>query len=91
MMRAIPESWAKPVKRMNYRCDKRIVELANKIAESIDGNLQVAKDGSEDGFVHLFLADNLSNKTSVENQVCLQMQHITSDEDWNFAAKNSKF
>lgn len=90
MRRSIPEDWAKPVKQMNYRCDKRIIELANKIAEGIDGSTQVARDGADEGCVHLFLADCHSDKASVERQVYVQMQHITSDDDWNFTANNVK-
>lgn len=90
MGRSIPENWAKPVKQMNYRCDRRIIKLANKIAEGIDKSSQVPRAGAYEGFVHLFLADNLSDKPSIEKQVCSLMQNITSDKDWEFASNNVK-
>ena len=36
MLSIIPENWEKPVKKMNYRCAKRIIRLANTIGKDID-------------------------------------------------------
>lgn len=52
---SIPKSWLQPQKQMNYRCDKRIINLANKIAEGIDGSKQIARVDAGEGTVHLFL------------------------------------
>lgn len=50
------EAWAKPVKRMNYRCAKRIIELSNKIALTIDANgEQIAKDDAPEELFTCFL------------------------------------
>ena len=79
------DTWAKPVKRMNYRCAKRIIELSNKIALTIDANgEQIAKDDAPEGTVHLFLVNNgLEYDTDrFEAEVGKRMSRITSDEKW---------
>lgn len=79
------DTWAKPVKRMNYRCAKRIIELSNKIALTIDANgEQIAKDDAPEGTVHLFLVNNgLEYDTDrFETEVGKRMSSITSDEKW---------
>ena len=79
------DTWAKPVKRMNYRCAKRIIELSNKIALTIDANgEQIAKDDAPEGTVHLFLVNNgLEYDTDrFETEVGKRMSRITSDEKW---------
>lgn len=79
------DTWAKPVKRMNYRCAKRIIELSNKIALAIDENgEQIAKYDAPEGMVHLFLVNNgLEYDTDrFEAEVEKRMGSITSDEKW---------
>lgn len=86
--KAIPETWLQPQKQMNYRCDKRIVELANKIAEGIDGSRQVARADANEGFVHLFLVSPNVNKIKTEQGICNEMMHITGDEGWSTENQN---
>lgn len=50
----IPADWGKPEKVMNYRCSKRIIQLANKISSALDGSKQQAKDNAPEGYAHLF-------------------------------------
>lgn len=39
----IPSDWKKPEKVMNFRCSKRIIQLANKISSVLDGSQQQAR------------------------------------------------
>lgn len=50
----IPADWEKPEKVKNYRCSKRIIQLANKISSVLDGSEQQARDDAPEGYVHLF-------------------------------------
>lgn len=88
--KAIPETWLQPQKKMNYRCDRRIIELANKIAEGIDGSNQIARTDANEGFVHLFLASSEVDKIKTEQEVCNKMACIAGDEDWNAEKQNVK-
>ena len=81
----IPSGWEKPVKRMNYRCAKRIVSLANTIGKGIDQHAeQYARENADQGFVSLFVIkqrENL-NKDEVEHIVMKRMQKCTGDVHW---------
>ncbi len=79
----IPEEWVKPIKVMNHRSAKRIVELANKIRENTDGKQQRYRSDAEEGIVRLFICNNNMNKFRVENQISSRMEAITKDEKWN--------
>ncbi len=85
---AIPKTWLQPQKQMNYRCDRRIIELANKIAEGIDGSKQVPRKTAKEGFVHLFLIPTDVDKIKTEQEVCDEMNRITGDEGWNVEKQN---
>lgn len=85
---AIPETWVQPQKQMNYRCDRRIIELANKIAEGVDGSKQVPRETANEGFVHLFLTSTDVDKVKTEQEVCDEMNRITGDEGWNAEKQN---
>lgn len=81
----LTESWKKPVKHKNYRCAKRIITLANKIALTIDENgEQDPKEDAPEGFVHLFLVDNSKEYDTdiFEKDCCKIMSDITNDENW---------
>lgn len=89
----IPEEWEKPVKQMNYRSNKRIVRLANRIGRIIDEYAdQKAKEEAEEGYVRLFLIKNKDNlnKNEVENQVKTMMRSITNDDGWDPATGSVK-
>ncbi len=80
----LPSHWAKPAKLINYRSGTRIIELINKIRSSVDGKYQLASEGSETGFVRLFLIPNsVPNKEQIEERVQEKMKEVTEDELWN--------
>ena len=90
MKASIPEGWLQPQKRMNYRCDKRIVELANQIAKGIDGSEQVPRVDAGEGIVHLFLASADADKQVAERMVCERMKIFSEDEKWEMEADEVK-
>ena len=79
--RGLPESWAKPVKNVNYRCPKRVITLINKIRGD---QPQEPAEINEDGIVRLFIVDSSSevDKKEVELKIANQMAEITRDESW---------
>jgi DNA helicase-2/ATP-dependent DNA helicase PcrA len=78
----IPEDWNKPIKVMNHRSAKRIVNLANSIRKDIDGQIQQPRSNAETGHVKLFIADSSKNKFHAEAQVLTSMYDLTKDEKW---------
>lgn len=85
----IPADWETPEKVMNYRCSKRIIQLANKISSVLDGSEQQARDDAPEGYVHLFLVNshNVLDKNAKELDVRAKMSAITGDEQWNSDVK----
>lgn len=85
----IPADWEKPEKVMNYRCSKRIIQLANKISSVLDGSEQQARDDAPEGYVHLFLANSYDvlDKIAKELDVRAKMSAITGDKQWNSDVK----
>lgn len=85
----IPADWEKPEKVMNYRCSKRIIQLANKISSILDGSHQEARDNAPDGYVHLFLVSSqeVLDKNMKEKDVRAKMSVITGDNQWNTDVK----
>ena len=85
----IPADWEKPEKVMNYRCSKRIIQLANKISSVLDGSHQEAKENAPDGYVHLFLVSSqeVLDKNMKEKDVRTKMSVITGDNQWNTDVK----
>ena len=82
---SIPTEWEKPVKRMNYRCAKRIIQLANDIGKDIDINAeQRPREDANDGFVRLFIIQQRDglNKDEIEQNVMRIMSEQTQDEKW---------
>lgn len=82
----IPIGWEKPIKRMNYRCAKRIIQLANNIGKDIDLHAeQCPREDASDGLVRLFVvqqSDGL-NKDEVEQNVMRIMSEQTKDKKWS--------
>lgn len=81
----IPVGWEKPIKRMNYRCAKRIIQLANNIGKDIDLYAeQSPREDANDGFVRLFVVQQRDglNKDEVEQNVMRIMGEQTKDEKW---------
>lgn len=83
----IPDEWVKPVKVMNHRSAKRIVDLANSIRSTVDNQKQQARSDAEEGFVRLFIASTSSDKESVEQKVAEIMMQDTGDIGWNDEAQ----
>ena len=82
---SIPTEWEKPVKRMHYRCAKRIIQLANDIGKDIDINAeQRPREDANDGFVRLFIIQQRDglNKDEIEQNVMRIMSEQTRDEKW---------
>lgn len=78
----IPEDWVRLAKRMNYRSDTRIVELANAIRKDVDAISQQAREGAETGLVHLFVAESNADKAETEASVRMNMADISHDQKW---------
>lgn len=79
----IPEDWAKPVKVMNHRSATRIVELANSIRNTVDGQKQHPRSDAETGAVRLFIVNANAEQESIEKKVANIMADDTNDIDWN--------
>ena len=82
----IPNKWEKPRKKMNSRCAKRIVKLANAIGKDIE--LHAEQDPREDaneGTVRLFVIQQYDgiNKDEIEQTVMEMMSEYTHDKKWS--------
>lgn len=78
----IPGDWSKPIKIMNHRSAKRIVELANSIRKTVDGQKQCPRSDAETGTVRLFIADASADKEKIEDTVTNIMTEKTKDNKW---------
>lgn len=87
----IKKHWATPQKKMNHRCQKRIIDLANNIRLESDKIEQYPRDDKLGGHVHLFILKNTANN-SLENEVKIgsKMAEITQDVLWNQGDKVKK-
>lgn len=85
----IPADWEKPEKVTNYRCGKRIIQLANKISSVLDGSEQQAREDAPEGYVHLFLVNSheVLDKIAKELDVRAKMSSITGDNKWKSDVK----
>ena len=77
----IPDSWEKPVKIMNHRSQKRIVDLCNDIRRDVDNIQQQFRNDKQDGIVRIFITDS-TNPYDTEQNVCKQMSRETGDCEW---------
>lgn len=85
MTSLIPPEWEQPVKKMNYRCAKRIIKLANTIGKDIDIHAeQISREDAIEGFVRLFVVQQRDgiNKNEVEQTVMKSMCDLTKDPKW---------
>lgn len=78
----LPNNWLKPAKQMNHRSKSRIIELNNKIRESIDGQRQLARIENSGGGVRFFIASRESDKPTVEKRIKEIMSNLTDDSKW---------
>lgn len=82
----LPSDWATPGKRLNHRCPKRVITLINKIRKVVDGQEQVPRTDSVEGWVRLFiLPGDTADKPAAERAVAQQMEQLTTDEGWRHA------
>jgi DNA helicase-2/ATP-dependent DNA helicase PcrA len=88
---AIPQAWARPRKRVNHRCPRRIVTLINKIRRDEDGEEQQPRSDAEEGFVRLFVVSQaVVDKSAAEATVAARMAEITGDPSWAEGAETIK-
>jgi DNA helicase-2/ATP-dependent DNA helicase PcrA len=86
--RDLPSDWARPTKKLNHRCPRRIIKLINKIRSPVDGHEQVARSDSEEGVVRLFLLPGgTADKTGAERGAAEKMASITGDLLWKTDAE----
>jgi DNA helicase-2/ATP-dependent DNA helicase PcrA len=79
----LPSDWATPGKRLNHRCPKRVISLINKVRSAVDGQQQIPRTDSAEGWVRLFiLPSETEDKSAAENAVALRMAQITGDDEW---------
>lgn len=93
MVNIIPSEWEQPVKRMNYRCAKRIVKLANTIGKVLDIYAeQNPKEDAADGLVRLFIVQqqNEIDKDDIEQTIMDIMCNQTHDAKWSGADADVK-
>lgn len=83
---SIPGTWATPVKVMNHRSPRRIVELSNRIRADADDHSQTAREDRGEGTVRLFIASVDSDTDVVEKAAAATMSTITGDTDWTVPA-----
>lgn len=82
--KAIPADWATPVKKLNYRCPLRVIQLINRIRSAADGQTQQGHKESAQGFVRLFiLPSNMAVAAEVEEQFATKMAEVTGDAGWS--------
>lgn len=93
MVNMIPSEWEQPIKRMNYRCAKRIVKLANTIGKDLDKYAeQNPKEDAADGLVRLFIVQqqNEIDKDDIEQTIMDIMCNQTHDAKWSGADADVK-
>ena len=82
---SIPIGWEKLVKKKNYRCAKRITQLANNIGKDIDIHAeQRPREDANDGLIRLFVIQQREglNKDEIEQNVMRIMSEQTQDAKW---------
>lgn len=86
----LPADWAKPVKRLNHRCPKRVVKLINKIREASDGQVQEARHDLIEGHCRMFiLSSDIADKPAAERAIAAHMATVTGEAEWA-AVRGSK-
>lgn len=83
---SIPGSWATPVKVMNHRSPRRIVELSNRIRADVDDHSQKARADRGEGVVRLFIASVESETSTIEKAAAEHMARTSDDADWTVPA-----
>jgi DNA helicase-2/ATP-dependent DNA helicase PcrA len=82
--KAIPADWATPVKKLNYRCPQRVIQLINRVRSAADGQTQQGHKDSAQGFVRLFiLPSNMAAVADIEELFATKMAEVTGDAGWS--------
>ena len=81
----IPSDWEKPIKKMNHRSQKRIVDLINQIRKDVDGQEQNSRSDKAGGVVRFFVFPNDVDKAQAEMNAAEQMLIMTGDKGWGEA------
>lgn len=78
---SIPDTWEKPIKVMNHRSQKRIVDLCNDIRYNVDGIQQIPRNNKQGGIARIFITDSI-DPYSTEQSVHEKMSQETGDCEW---------
>lgn len=78
----LPETWAKPVKKMNHRSKSRIIELINTIRKGIDNQVQLWRNENLGGLVRFFAVNRTLNKEQTEELIRQKMSSQSGDKYW---------
>ncbi|MFN3226819.1 MAG: UvrD-helicase domain-containing protein [Hyphomicrobiales bacterium] len=80
----LPKEWAKPSKKLNHRCPKRVVTLINKIRSEVDTHEQDARSDAIEGHVRLFIRPSgAPDRRAVEDEIRADMAAVTEDAAWD--------
>lgn len=79
----LPEHWATPVKKLNYRCPKRIITLINKVRSATGKQHQEPSGSAKNGILRFFiLPSDLDGKPAAEQAIARHMFNLTGDQKW---------
>lgn len=79
----LPADWATPIKRLNFRCPRRVIELINKVREATDKQVQFPCSAAQEGHVRMFVFPSEgTDKAATEQAICAHMAGLTADRDW---------
>ena len=80
----LPDNWAKPSKKLNHRCPKRVVTLINKLRSEVDTHDQEPRSDAIEGHVRLFIRPTgAADRKTVEREIRARMAKITQDAAWD--------
>lgn len=86
----LSDEWAKPIKKLNHRSSRRVVDLINNIRKPYDGISQLPRTDAVEGNARLFVSLRNVDKISVEQSVMSIMAKTLGDDTWDYA-DNIKF
>ncbi|MGB6229115.1 MAG: UvrD-helicase domain-containing protein [Litorimonas sp.] len=86
---AIPETWETPIKKLNHRCPRRIVELINQIrTDHGDVIVQEPRSDAKEGVVRAFIVNRALNAPQeAENDIRKRMSAFVEGSDWSETGK----
>lgn len=85
---AIPDDWETPIKVINHRSQKRIVDLCNDIRSTADGIRQQPCENHQNGTVRLFITQS-EDQFATEHSIRSIMADASEDPLW-LASKEVK-